>query len=43
MDKGVINIIKAYETGKLKIPLLIIGESSDGEDRRLMEYVQERK
>lgn len=42
-DKGVINLIKAYEIGKFKVPLFIAGNSSDGEDRRLMEYVRERK
>ncbi|MBI4847209.1 MAG: glycosyltransferase family 4 protein [Nitrospirae bacterium] len=41
MDKGVINLIKAYEKGGFHVPLLIAGASSDGEDKRLMEYVME--
>ena len=43
MDKGVINLIKAYETGRFKVPLFIAGNSSDGEDKRLMEYVNEKQ
>lgn len=43
IDKGVIHLIKAYEIGRFKEPLLIVGESSDGEDKRLMQYVQEKK
>lgn len=43
MDKGIINLIKAYETGKFNVPLYIAGSSSDGEDKRLMQYVQKNK
>jgi glycosyltransferase involved in cell wall biosynthesis len=42
-DKGIINLIKAYEIGKFNVPLLIAGGSSDGEDKRLMQYVQEKR
>ncbi|MBI4843140.1 MAG: glycosyltransferase family 4 protein [Nitrospirae bacterium] len=42
-DKGLIHLIKAYEKGRFDAPLLIAGDSSDGEDQRLKEYVLEKK
>lgn len=41
-NKGVINLIKAYEMGGFSVPLHIVGASADGEDERLMAYVRER-
>lgn len=43
MDKGVENLIRAYEIGGFRAPLYIVGNSSDGEDIRLMDYVREKK